>query len=331
MLHEPMTTGRANHGPVVLVGGANMDLTARALMPLASGDSTPGKIQWTPGGVVRNVAENLARLALATHLVSLVGDDLFGTALLNATRDAGVNVSAVRRVAGQRTATYLSLHGPDGDVAMAVNDMAVLECLGLEDLERHIELLKTAACLVVDCNLRPDAMAWLLAGPARRPATHSPVFVDGVSVAKCLRIMPWLNRIHTLKVNGMEAQALTGIAVATVHDACRAAAQLHQGGVRNVVVSLGAQGVGWCDECGLCGHRASPQLEVVSTSGAGDALLAGLIHACLNKLPLPQAVDFAMACAGITLASPYANAPQLSLAAVQLALSPNTSQHNKAE
>jgi len=312
---------------VVLVGGANMDMTACALMPLAAGDSTPGKIQWTPGGVVRNVAENLARLGLATHLVSLVGDDLFGTALLNATHDIGVDVRAVRRVVDQHTATYLSMHGPDGDVAMAVNDMAILECLGPDELEQYKELLNSASCLVVDCNLRPDAIKWLLA----RPAVSNPVFVDGVSVAKCQRIQPWLDRIHTLKVNSMEAQALTGIVVRTVADASHAAALLHQGGVRNVVVSLGAQGVCWCDESGLSGHRPSPQLDVVSTSGAGDALLAGLVHASLHKLPLPQAVDFAMACAEITLASPYANAPNLSLATVQFALSLDTSPHNKTE
>ena len=162
-----------------------------------------------------------------------------------------------------------AIHGPDGDVAMAVNDMAILERLGPEDLEQHAELLTSATCLVMDCNLRPDAMEWLLARFARSHAPRSPVFVDGVSVAKCQRIQPWLDRIHTLKVNGMEAQALTGIGVQTLDDACRAAAQLHHSGVRNVVVSLGAQGVCWCDQSGVCGNRPSPRLprlHVVSTS-----------------------------------------------------------------
>ena len=59
-------------------------------------------------------------------------------------------------------------------------------------------------------------------------------------------------------------------------------------------------------------------MPVVNTSGAGDALLAGLVHGFLSRSPLADAVDFAMACAELTLSSPRANHPELSLATVQL-------------
>jgi pseudouridine kinase len=316
LLSATKTIANPGGGQVVLVGGANMDLTARALRPLTPGDSTPGQIQWAPGGVARNVAENLARLGVASHLVSLVGDDLFGNDLVKATHKVGVNVASVGMRANQRTAIYLSVHGADGDVAMAVNDMAILESLTPDYLQSQQALLQSAACFVLDCNLTPAAMDWIFT-----QHYSAPVFVDGVSVAKCLRVKPWLSRIHMLKVNALEATELTGQTIQSVADACLAALNLHQSGVRRVVISLGMQGVCWCDEFGGTGNLAARSLPVVNTSGAGDALLAGLIHGHLSQISLRQAVEFAMICAEITLASPFANAPLLSVDAVRSVLS----------
>lgn len=298
--------------PVVVVGGANMDIVARTQRPLAPADSTPGQVACSPGGVGRNVAENLARLGDPTQFVGLVGDDVFGQTLIQATRMAGVDVSRCVVVPLARTATYLSLHGPDGDMAMAVNDMAIMEHITPGFVLDHAPALAAAACLVLDCNLPTAALACLF-----ETAGQVPVFADGVSVAKCSRLLPWLNRIHTLKVNQLEVQALSGVAVHNVADAQAAAAQLHQRGVTQVVVSLGAQGACWCDARGATGHLPPTPVTVVNTSGAGDAMLAGLVHAHLNHLPLAQSVAWAMACAELTLSSTFANAPELSVAAVQ--------------
>lgn len=281
---------------------------------MLAADSNPGTVRCSPGGVARNVAENLARLGHRTALISAVGDDLFGQSLRQATRDAGVNVQALAVVPGQRTASYVSMQGHDGDMVLAVNDMAILESLTPHTLSTYTQQLETAACLVLDCNLAQDALHYLMADVA---AAHDvPVFVDGVSVAKCQRLLASLTRVHTLKLNRLEVQMLSGAQVETVEQACSAARQLHQRGVREVVVSLGVQGVCWCDAAGNTGHRPARSVPVVSTSGAGDALLAGLVHGFLRRMPLADAVAFAMACAEMTLSSACANHPDLSLSAV---------------
>ena len=74
---------------VAVVGGANMDIVARTHGDGLTGDSVPGQIHCSPGGVARNVAENLARLGHSTHLISGVGDDEFGRSLRLATEAAG--------------------------------------------------------------------------------------------------------------------------------------------------------------------------------------------------------------------------------------------------
>ncbi len=233
---------------IAVLGGANMDIGAQTSVPLAVGDSTPGQIQCAPGGVARNVAENLARLGHKACLLSAVGDDVFGQYLLEASNKAGVDTTAVCCLPVQRTATYLSFHGPDGDMALAVNDMAILECLSPAYLAPYSDLLSSAACTVLDCNLSPSTLAWLLTD-ILTPA----IFVDAVSMAKCGRIAPWLSRIHLLKVNRLEAETLCAYPAPSDADGGQLAARLHAMGARNVVVSLGGQGVSWCDEAGTVG------------------------------------------------------------------------------
>lgn len=296
-----------------------MDIAAHAHGALLAGDSNPGRIHCSPGGVARNVAENLRRLGLDARLLSVLGDDAFGAALRQAAAAIGLNLDACTTLAGQRTATYLSLHGVDGDMGVAINDMAILEQLSPALLSAHRSLLARATVLVVDCNLRPDVLAWLCR-PGQFATDHSPgppVFAEAVSVAKCHKLQPLWDRLHLLKANRLEAQAMSGLAITSPQSAMAAALALQQRGVRQVVISLGADGVAWCDAQGHTGHRAARPVPMASATGAGDALMAGLVHGHVQALPLDLSVRFAMACAELTLSSTFANAPGLSVAAVQ--------------
>ena len=297
---------------VVAFGAANMDISGATQTATLPGDSTPGQIRCAAGGVARNVAENLARLGCAVQLLSPVGDDLQGRSVLETTRSAGVDVRHCRVLAGQATSTYLSLHGPDGEMQAAVNDMDILECMTAQWLQPHAALVREAALLVLDCNLPAAALHWLF-----DHATDVPVFVDPVSVFKCVRLRPWLHRVHTLKANRHEAQALCGHALGDDTEVQRAAAWFHAQGVRQLVLSFGARGMYWSDQGGLCGWQAAVPVQVVGATGAGDALLAALVQQHLLRQPLPQAVRFAAGCAALTLSVAQANCPYLAVAAVE--------------
>jgi len=297
---------------VLVLGGANMDISGATERVLVAGDSNPGHIRCAPGGVARNVADNLARLGNDTRLITAVGDDLYGRSLLESTQKAGVDVQGCWVLAGESTSTYLSLHGPDGDMAVAVNDMRILERITPERLAANTDRVRHAAAMVVDCNLMPDALAWLF---AQRQTT--PVFVDCVSAFKCQRILPWLGQVHTLKVNRLEAQALCGSPVDTDESIEQAARWLHARGVQQVIVSLGERGVYWSDKDAGEGWQHALVAEVVSVTGAGDALMAGVVHGFLNHQTLPDAIPFAMGCAALTVTSALANHPSLSVVSVE--------------
>ena len=315
----PLNVSRSNQPDfsrhVVAIGAANMDVSVASTRPLLPHDSTPGTIHCNPGGVARNVAENLSRLGVNVSMISVVGADLFGERLVEATAQAGVKLDTLHVLSGQRTASYMALHGPSGELSVAVNDMEILEALSPELLQRHEEMLQSAHCIVLDCNLGASSLAWLLENESLPD-----IFADAVSVAKCTRMVPFLGRIHTLKVNRLEAQALTGQVVSSIDDGLHASRQLHDMGVRNVVLGLGKEGACWCDASGEVGYQAVNAVEVVNTNGAGDAMMAGLVQAHLARKPLDQAVAWACACAQITLGSALANALTLSVSAVQACL-----------
>ena len=301
---------------IAVIGAMNLDISAGSNQAFVPGDSTPGRITTTAGGVARNIAENLARLGATAYLISAVGDDLQSQFLLDYTRSAGVDVSRCRIFPGHASGSYLSLYQQGGALLGAVNDMAVLNLLDPIELARHGDFVSAASAWVLDCNLCEASIDWLMQC-SQHAQSAIPVFVDGVSSVKCRRILPWLQAVHTLKINRLEAQTLTGLQVSDACQAQTAAKNLCDRGVEIAVVSLGSGGVSWHQRSNnTSGHVPALAPTAINSNGAGDALTSGLVHGALAGWPLTQSVRFANACAASTMLSSSANSSDLSVANV---------------
>ena len=132
-----------------------------------------------------------------------------------------------------------------------------------------------------------------------------------------IRLRPWLHRVHTLKANRHEAQVLSDQLVDDDAAVVDAGAWFHAQGVQELVLSLGDRGLYWSHRGGPSGWLAALPVEIASATGAGDALLAGLVQQHLAGQPLARAARFAAACAALTLAVPGANNPRLSPESVE--------------
>src|SRR6516225_9595016 len=87
--------------PIVVVGSVNMDLVARTpRIPLAGETISGTGFETTPGGKGANQAVAVARLGYPVAMVGMVGEDVFGQALLDNLSNAGVDTGAVARVSG---------------------------------------------------------------------------------------------------------------------------------------------------------------------------------------------------------------------------------------
>uniref|UniRef100_UPI003D73B93F PfkB family carbohydrate kinase n=1 Tax=Streptomyces cucumeris TaxID=2962890 RepID=UPI003D73B93F len=194
---------------VVVIGGANVDVKVRSLAPVAYHTSNPGRSHTSPGGVARNIAENLARLGTPTHLIAAVGQDAAGERLLSETQATGVRVDHVHRSA-HPTGTYTAVLDADGDLVVAIADMAATDGLGPGHLHHARELIGHAAMLVLDGNLSPQVLAYALDIAS---ATGVQTLIDPVSVPKAALLAPLFSGerpVYAVTPNLAELGALTG-------------------------------------------------------------------------------------------------------------------------
>ena len=277
-------------GLVVVVGGANVDVKARTTAPLVAATSNPGTVMRTPGGVGRNVAENLARLGSRVALVSTVGSDPDGDWLLELTAAAGVDVSPVLR--GGQTGRYVAVLGADGDLVAGVSDMAATDAITPEVLDH--DLLRSAALVVVDGNLPATTVDAVLALGVR-------VVIDPVSVAKAQRISPLLTDtrpVFAITPNEDELAAMGSVS------------ELHARGVEVVWVRRGRNGSMLSTPDGEVVLTA-PHVSPVDVTGAGDAMLAAFCHRVLAGDTLADAAAYGHDAAALTVTSPHTVVPDL--------------------
>lgn len=280
----------------VVVGGANVDIGGRSGASLVAGDSNPGFVTTSLGGVGRNIAHNLALLGQPVRLLTACGDDFHGRQLISSCEALGIDTTRVLRLPDCATSTYLYLADEQGEMALAVSDMRVCQRITPQYLAANLPLLQSAQAVVCDTNLPQESLSYL--------AEHLtvPIFADPVSTKKAGKLIPILSKLHTLKPNALEAELLTGIPIRGPETVEEAANRLLELGVKRVFLSLGAKGV-YAAEQGQ--GLWLPCLEGArrSTTGCGDAFMAALVWAYLEGWDLSRSAYAGLAAASIAMES----------------------------
>lgn len=286
--------GRDRALQITVVGACHLDRKARAAAPFVEGASNPVELQGCPGGVARNLAENLCRLGGRVDLVTRLGADAEGDGLLAGLRALPLGLTGVSRSATAPTAFHLIALQPDGEMLVAVADMRVYDEITPALLRALPAALWESNAVVADCNLPQETLAFL-AGLRQKGRQLA---VIGVSPAKAARLRPYLAACDILVVNRREAAVLTGLDPETAPAALARA--LRTAGAGEVVLTLGAAGI-----C-LAGGTAVVELPIlpcrlVDVTGAGDALAAAFLAARLEGRDLESAGRRALAAARLTV------------------------------
>lgn len=302
---------QARDKPVIVIGGAGVDLIGRIQGELVPGTSNPAKIYTSYGGVARNVAENLARLGQQVILVTAVGDDQIGKQLLQQVADANVDVSAVKITQEIPTGIYLGVVNPDGVLQFALDDINTTAALSSAYIKSLKEVFKQASFVFLDANL-PKKTIRTIFSQAR--IAGLPVCADPTSTSLAGRLNPYLNRLMFIAPNSQEAGVLCGRIVENhqPQDALEAAKCLVSYGVEIALITLAEFGVVYATS-ETSGHVPAIKTTLVDPTGAGDALTATVIYALLNNIPLDDAVRLGVTAASLTLRHRGTVVPDLSL------------------
>lgn len=300
-------------GSVACFGGANMDLHIQSSVPVILHDSNPGHIHTSPGGVMRNIAENCARLGCRPALLSAIGRDAFGDRIRKDSEDAGIDMRFVYLHPDCPTSCYMAFLDESGDMLVAANDMRIMDLLPEDYLPQHAQLLTDADAILCDANPPAERIAQLCS-----LAAGTPIFADPVSVAKGGKFLSVLDKIFLLKPNRIELQHLSGMPCETEEEIRAAAKALLDKGLHAIAVSLGSRGCYYADAGGKSFfRRLKPVTDMANATGAGDAFMAGLACAYVRGLQPEDMVDYAMACGLIAVQSEDTINPDISDALVQ--------------
>lgn len=299
-----------------MIGGANIDVKARSLEPARLHTSNPGTASVTPGGVGRNIAETLARLGTPAYLVAAVGRDGVGDRLLADTRAAGVHVEHVRR-SEHPTGTYTAILNADGELVIAVADMAATDELSPQHLQPARGLIGNAALLLLDGNLSVATLSRALdlgqAGGVR-------CILDPVSVPKSAPLASLIavdRPLYALTPTRAELEAITSMPTATEPQLLAAISALHERGVEQVWVRLGRLGSLFSTAANGLVALDPRSVLVQDVTGAGDAMLGTFAHFILAGSAPIEAARLGHAAAALTIASTHTVRPDLTSRLVQ--------------
>ena len=276
-------------GTVAVVGSLNADLTVRTERFPQPGETLAGsELVTAPGGKSSNQAVAAACLGARVRLVGAVGDDANGIFLLEAAQAAGVDVAGVHRVSDHATGSAMIVVDGAGEntiiVSAGANGALEPEMMTAESLADAAVL-----CLCLEVGV-PTVLA-----AARLGRAAGAVVLLNLSP---FRQVPaeLLTLTDVLLVNRSEAgQVLANDSVG--EDWAEAARGFAALGVDRVVVTLGADGSVVLDATAAEGHRIHPiegiAVEVVDTTGCGDAFTGAVAHGLAAGSSLVDAARFA--------------------------------------
>jgi ribokinase len=252
---------------IAVVGSANIDLTTFADRFPKPGETIFGhKFDLGFGGKGANQAVAARLCGAEVAMVARVGSDLFGPATIENFRKLGIDTSHVKQVEGLSSGVAPIFVEPNGQNRIFVVKGAN-EALKPADVDAAADVLRAADCIVLQFEI-PLQTVYYAVGFARKhgircilnPAPGQPVDMSA------------LGGLDYFVPNESEAAIITGLPVGNLGEAERCASKLLAGGIRRVIITLGANG---CLLAGPEGREHVPAFSVrsIDSTGAGDAFI----------------------------------------------------------
>lgn len=277
-------------GHIVVVGSINMDLVVRSPHLPQPGETILGRdFKTFPGGKGANQAVAASRLGGHVKMIGRVGNDAFGTELLRTLQNDRVDTTFVQRAAdapsgvalitvedaGQNTIVVAS--GANAKVTPADVDAAEAAFDGAAVLLLQLEIPLPTVRHAIEVAKKHRVRVLLNPAPAQPLETQL------------------LSLVDYLVPNQIELALLTGAASLE-----QGVAQLQSLGVKQVVVTLGGDGVAVFEAEKT--YRLAPHpVNVVDTTAAGDAFVGGFAVALVEGRSTREAAEWGNAAGGLAV------------------------------
>ena len=254
-----------------------------------------------PGGVAGNVITQIARLGVRTGWIGKIGNDETGDILLNEFRKDGIDASHVETVAGKNSMFTWILIDKQGNRTITMFPNVLNEFTGDDVRSKHRDYIAYSKILMAEACVLPLEPVIAAMEIARE---------EGVTVVFDLDVTPSDVELTNM---GTRADLERVLSLTDVFIPCKAAAtellgtdrieenveQLLRYNIQTVAVTLGERGCVITEHDGPTTHIPGFSVEVVDSTGAGDAFHGGFVYGLLQKWDVNHIAQFANACGAL--------------------------------
>jgi pseudouridine kinase len=285
---------------VVCIGGIAFNRKYSLSTTPVLGTSNPAISTKSYGGVIRNIAENMARMDVDVCLISIIGNDESGKELRSQIRNLGVDTSQISISNDKPTAEYIAIFDDKNELVMGIASMDILDQITPSLIEESWSSIRSSDWVILDCNLPKETIEKIL---EIKENANFMLAVDTVSVSKAKRLPSNLSQIDILFTNKDEAISVLGLDDnLKTYKLDEITTQLRSTGAKGVVLTDGPNG-----HLVNIGNEAftSPAISsnVKNVSGAGDAFVAGFISTIRSGSTVREASNMGAALSALTVES----------------------------
>ena len=289
---------------ILVVGSFMMDLVASAKRAPNLGETVIGfAFRTAPGGKGANQAVQAARLGAVTDMVGCVGNDSFGTEMIQALKSSGVDTSKVKVSQNLPTGVgHIEIQdSPEGVQNRIIVVPGANYDLKPSDLDWLKEGIKSYDMVIMQLELEMETIEYVarLAHDAGVPVmlNQAPAAALSDELLSC---------VTYLTPNETEAAMLTGAKIDAdgrlAEDNLKEAASiLMNKGVENVIITLGDQGAALCTKEGIQIIPCVRMTDVKDPTAAGDSFVGGFCAGISAGLSMQEALQLAVHTAAITV------------------------------
>ena len=275
---------------IVVIGAVFVDIKGCPLSTYIPGGRNAGRVEQVHGGVCRNVAEDIANVELRPTFVSLVDDTGSGQDVIDKLAKHKVNTKYIEKVP-DGMGTWLAVFDNDGDVCAAISKRPDTTPLTRLLEEKGDEIFADCDGIAFELDLEKDTVKQILRC-AKKDNKEVYAAISNMGIAMERRA--FLQEIDCFVCNQQEA----GLLFSDEYDhmapeeMCRTlAANVHSANIPCMVVTMGGEGAVYARSNGESGVVPAKKVDVIDTTGAGDAFFAGTVIGLTYGKTLPEACE----------------------------------------
>ena len=273
---------------ILVIGSLNIDMVMKVdHMPTVGETILCDGMKLVAGGKGANQACAAGRLGTDVTMLGAIGNDSHGEMQRDSLQRSGVDVSGLITKERVSTGTAFITVNKEGNNSIVVVQGANAQFTP-EDIEAHRDLLEECEIVILQLEIPMDTVLYAVKLARTLGKT---VILDPAPVPEHFPEELY-QYVDIIKPNESELSRLTGIADTQNH--LEEAVQIVKDhGVKNVLVTLGGDGVYLDTENESPVHIPAKKVEVVDTTAAGDSFTAALAAMLLEGKTLKEAAEFA--------------------------------------